>query len=51
MNFYLFLKIKNKYITNNLCNDCEHNYVDDDIDITPDYSKRITYCTICEHTL
>jgi hypothetical protein len=35
----------------NLCIDCEHNYVEDYIDISPDYSKRITYCTICEHTL
>jgi len=34
-----------------LTKDCDHNYVEDEIDITPECSKRITYCTICEHTL
>ena len=29
---------------------CEHNFVDDLIDITPDVSKHITYCTVCEYT-
>jgi arginine decarboxylase-like protein len=32
---------------NNLC---EHNYIEDDIDITPDISQKIKYCSICEHT-
>ena len=27
---------------------CKHNYVTDDIDIDPDNSIRICYCTICE---
>jgi predicted house-cleaning noncanonical NTP pyrophosphatase (MazG superfamily) len=31
--------------------ECEHNYIDDVIDITPDLSQHITYCTLCEHTL
>jgi hypothetical protein len=30
---------------------CEHNYVEDIIDISPEYSKKITYCEICEHTI
>lgn len=29
---------------------CEHNFVDDLIDITPDTSKHVTYCTVCEYT-
>lgn len=29
---------------------CEHNYITDIIDITPDRSQQITYCSICEHT-
>ncbi len=29
---------------------CNHNYVDDYIDISPECSQKITYCTICEHT-
>lgn len=28
---------------------CEHNYIDDYIDINPERSQKITYCTICEH--
>ena len=27
---------------------CDHKFVDDDIDITPERSLMITYCTICE---
>jgi hypothetical protein len=30
---------------------CNHEYIDDYIDITPDRSKKITYCKICEHTI
>ncbi len=29
---------------------CKHNFVDDLIDISPDNSKHIRYCTVCEHT-
>ena len=32
---------------NNLC---EHNYIEDDIDVSPDTSQKIRYCSICEHT-
>jgi hypothetical protein len=31
-------------------NSCNHNFVDDEIDITPDNSKKIKYCSICEYT-
>ena len=33
-----------------ICHSCEHTFVEDVIDITPDRSQNITYCTICEHT-
>lgn len=39
------------YIKSIITKECKHNYVDDVIDITPELSQRITYCTICEHTL
>ena len=39
------------YINSIITKDCEHNYIDDVIDITPDLSQHITYCTLCEHTL
>lgn len=29
---------------------CEHIFVDDYIDITPDTSERITYCSKCQYT-
>ena len=48
---------KLEYITKlrDICNHkleqlCEHNYIEDTIDITPERSQTITYCTICEYT-
>ena len=32
-------------------NKCQHNYVTDDIDIDPEKSMKICYCTICEKGL
>lgn len=37
------------------CNDkinelCQHEYIEDEIDIDPEISQRITYCHICEHS-
>jgi len=29
---------------------CEHKFIDDYIDITPDRSERITYCSKCQYT-
>lgn len=29
---------------------CDHEWIEDDIDIDPDRSKRIQYCTKCEVT-
>jgi hypothetical protein len=31
-------------------NDCDHNIIDDLIDIDPDRSQMIKYCTICYKT-
>ena len=32
-------------------NECEHKFIRDLIDITPDKSKEIIYCIFCELTL
>lgn len=29
---------------------CEHEYIEDEIDIDAETSQKITYCHICEHT-
>ena len=29
---------------------CEHEFIDDMIDITPDRSEKITYCGCCGYT-
>ena len=29
---------------------CRHDFVEDEIDITPEKSQRIEYCKICEYT-
>jgi len=29
---------------------CDHKFITDTIDITPDRSQEIIYCTICEYT-
>ena len=39
-----------KYLNELIFNNCEHTFVEDVIDITPDKSQNITYCTICEYT-
>jgi len=31
-------------------NDCDHSIIDDIIDIDPDRSKMIKYCTLCYKT-
>lgn len=39
-------KICSRYIINN----CKHEYIEDEIDIDENTSKKILYCRICEHT-
>ena len=39
-----------EHLTRFICDKCEHTFVEDQIDITPDKSQNITYCTICEYT-
>jgi hypothetical protein len=42
---------QNNKCTNSECNNkCNHQFVKDLIDINPDYSKEITYCTLCGYT-
>jgi hypothetical protein len=33
---------------NKIYNLCSHEFIEDYIDVTPDISKKIIYCTICE---
>lgn len=37
-----------KYVTERLKESCKHCFIKDLIDITPDKSKEIEYCEICE---
>jgi hypothetical protein len=37
-----------KIINNLLFINCDHNFIHDNIDITPDKSTHIIYCSICE---
>jgi hypothetical protein len=45
--YFDILKRVNKYLHKH----CRHNVVQDLIDIDPDRSRAITYCTICGNTL
>lgn len=40
-----------KKINECIMNNCNHEWVDDYIDIDPDTSKPITYCCFCEATI
>jgi hypothetical protein len=46
----LELDLTIEYLNQFICHSCEHTFVEDVIDITPDRSQNITYCTICEYT-
>lgn len=51
---YLLQKNKLRYLINN-CREkcaqiCQHNYITDLIDLTPDRSEIIQYCTLCGNT-
>jgi hypothetical protein len=41
----------NDIINNKIMKICNHEFIEDDIDISPDYSQRITYCLHCENSL
>ena len=30
---------------------CKHEIVEDDLDLTPERSQKVRYCTICEYTI
>ena len=47
----LYLENYLKHIDEQIKQKCQHNYVTDDIDIDPDTSIRICYCSICEKGL
>ena len=37
-------------LENKIIQICNHDFENDTIDITPERSKNITYCKICEYT-
>jgi hypothetical protein len=39
-----------KHLNQIIYSNCEHTFVEDIIDINPDRSQNIIYCTICEYT-
>jgi len=41
----------NKIINDKIIECCPHEFVEDDIDISPDRSQKIYYCSICENNL
>jgi hypothetical protein len=52
---YYFAKIKHitqtiSNVTNNIHQNCVHEFEHDSIDIDCERSQNITYCTICEYT-
>jgi|LakMenE18May11ns_1017448.scaffolds.fasta_scaffold9543580_1 hypothetical protein len=44
------LELSIEHLSHFIYDKCVHTFVEDVIDITPDRSKNITYCTICEYT-
>jgi predicted translin family RNA/ssDNA-binding protein len=44
------LKLEIEHLNQFIFSNCEHTFVEDVIDITPDRSQNITYCTVCEYT-
>ena len=47
LKYHIEIKKQCESRINNLC---EHDFIDDYIDITPDHSQKITYCKICNFT-
>jgi hypothetical protein len=45
-----FIQIQ-KHINKKIIEQCKHEFVEDDIDLTSDRSMKITYCKICENNL
>jgi len=39
-----------KYLKIHIQNICQHEFCEDEIDITPERSQKITYCVNCEYT-
>jgi len=38
------------YLNDIIIENCSHQFIEDEIDITPDKSQKIKYCAICEYT-
>lgn len=44
-------KFYNKIVNDLIINNCHHEFIEDDIDISPGKTKRIYYCSKCENNL
>ena len=39
-----------EFVNQKIIDKCDHNFVKDTIDVSPDLSKQIEYCSNCEYT-
>ena len=49
-NDVLEIKYKINDLNHTISHMCNHNFVEDEIDVALDRCKKIEYCTICEYT-
>ena len=49
-NDVLEIKYKINDLNHTISHMCNHNFVEDEIDVALDRSEKIEYCTICEYT-
>ena len=50
-NKFFCLKQIDDLLNKKILNHCNHEFIEDYIDITPDKSEKIVYCKICENNL
>jgi len=48
---YEYLILIQTHINKKIIDQCKHEFIEDDIDLTPDDSMKIIYCKICENNL
>jgi hypothetical protein len=48
---YKYLEFIQTHINKKIIDQCNHEFIEDDIDLSPDRSMKIIYCKICENNL
>jgi len=48
---YEYLILIQSHIDKKIIDRCKHEFIEDDIDLSPDISMKIVYCKICENNL